>query len=69
MTSNPYPQNPAEFDPLLGGTVRRVGINREGYPYLVIDKDTTTFYLFIQSDAEGNSAGYLHITERSRVNP
>lgn len=64
----PYQQELAQ---LIGGHIRYAGISREGYLYLIVSKpDTSTFfYLFVQADAEGNGAGFLHITtrEKSRV--
>jgi hypothetical protein len=67
MTQNPYHQNSDDMTILVNGIVRRAGISREGLPYLVVESKCKTFYLFVQSDAEGNGAGYLSITESSGV--
>lgn len=67
MTHNPYHQNPADLAPIVGGMIRRAGVSREGFPYLVVENHSKTFYLFIQADAEGNGAGYLSITESAGV--
>lgn len=66
MSNNPYHQNPDEFTPLIGAVVRQVGSLQDGCPYLVLEKlqEQLTFYVIIQADAEGNCAGYLHLTTR-----
>jgi hypothetical protein len=67
MTHNPYYQNPADLVPIIGGTIRHAGVSREGFPYLVVENQNKTFYLFVQSDAEGNGTGYLSVTEKAGV--
>lgn len=67
MSHNPYHQNPADLAPIIGGMIRRFGVSREGFPYLVVENHNKTFYLFIQADVEGNRAGYLSITEGAGV--
>ena len=67
MTHNPYHQNPADLVPIVGGMIRHAGVSREGFPYLVVENHSKTFYLFIQADAEGNGGGYLSITEKAGV--
>jgi len=64
---NPYHQNPQDLQPLVGGTVKTVGVSREGIPYLIVQQGNTTFYVLAQSDAEGNSFGFLNVTERSYI--
>lgn len=67
MTHNPYHQNPADLAPIVGGMIHRAGVSREGFPYLVVENHNKMFYLLIQSDAEGNGAGYLSVTENTGV--
>lgn len=66
MSNNPYHQNPDEFTPLVDAVVRQVGTLQDGCPYLVLEKlqEQLTFYVIIQADAEGNCAGYSHLTTR-----
>lgn len=66
MSHNPYGQDSDEFAPLVGAIVRQVGTRQDGCPYLVLEKsqEHLTFYVIIQADAEGNGAGYLHLTTR-----
>ncbi|MDX2098881.1 MAG: hypothetical protein SFW36_13985 [Leptolyngbyaceae cyanobacterium bins.59] len=54
---------------LVGGQIRHVGLSRDGYPYLIVshNQENRIFYVFVQADAEGNGAGFLHITEKEGI--
>ncbi|MDX2244947.1 MAG: hypothetical protein NW224_30090 [Leptolyngbyaceae cyanobacterium bins.302] len=63
---NPYQQ---DLSQLIGGEIRHAGVSRDGYPYLIVSKneEQRIFYIFVQADAEGNDAGFLHITEKEGI--
>ncbi|MBE9137359.1 hypothetical protein IQ254_09085 [Nodosilinea sp. LEGE 07088] len=54
-----------DLSQLVGGQVCKVAISQEGYPYLIIAKNTESrsFYVIAQSDAEGNGPGFLQLNE------
>jgi len=63
---NPYQQ---DLSQLIGGRIHYAGVSSDGYPYLIVSKneEQRIFYVFVQADAEGNGAGFLHITEKEGI--
>lgn len=54
-----------DLNQLVGGQVCKAAISRDGYPYLIIAKNTESrfFYVIAQCDAEGNGPGFLQLNE------